>query len=81
MKTTIDIADNIMDRSRQVARAEKTTFRDLVEEGLLLVIDRRTKAKKAKIEPVTVKGDGLTNLFVNAPWSQIRQAAYEGHGG
>lgn len=81
MKTTIDIADNIMERSRQVTRAEKTTFRDLVEEGLLLVIDRRTKAKKTKIEPVTVKGNGLTDAFVNAPWSQIRQATYEGHGG
>ncbi len=80
MKTTIDIADNIMERSKQVARRENATFRDLVEEGLLLVIDRRTKARKAKIEPVTVKGNGLTDAFLNAPWSQIRQAAYEGHG-
>ena len=81
MKTTIDIADNIMDRSRQVARAEKSTFRDLVEEGLLLVIDRRTKTKKTKVEPVTVKGKGLSPEFYNASWTQIRQAAYEGHGG
>lgn len=81
MKTTIDIADNIMERSKQVARREKSTFRDLVEEGLLLVIDRRTNAKKTKIEPVTVKGNGLTEPFANASWGQIRQTAYEGHGG
>lgn len=81
MKTTIDIADNIMERSRQLARREKSTFRDLVEEGLLLVIDRRTNEKKSKIKPVTVKGNGLTDAFANASWSQIRQAAYEGHGG
>jgi len=81
MKTTIDIADNIMDRTREVARAEKTTFRDLVEEGLLLIIDRRTHATKTEIRPVTVNGKGLSEAFRNAPWSQIRQAAYEGHGG
>lgn len=81
MKTTIDIADNIMERSKQVARAEKSTFRDLVEEGLLLVIERRTQSKKTEIKPVTVKGNGLTAEFRGASWSQIRQAAYEGHGG
>lgn len=80
MKTTIDIADNIMERSKQVARREKATFRDLVEEGLLLVIDRRTNSKKIKIEPVTVKGKGLTKEFRNASWEQIRQASYRGHG-
>jgi hypothetical protein len=81
MKTTIDIADNIIERSRQVARASKVTFRDLVEEGLLMVIDRRKQAEKKEIKPVTVKGNGLSETFRNASWSQIRQAAYEGHGG
>ncbi len=81
MKTTVDIADNIMERTRQVARIEKTTFRDMVEEGLLMVIERRALSKKIEIKPVTVKGNGLSEAFRNAPWSQIRQAAYEGHGG
>ncbi len=81
MKTTVDIADNIMERSRELARSEKSTFRDLVEEGLLLIIDRRAQTKRNEIEPVTVKGKGLSEAFRNAPWSQIRQAAYEGHGG
>jgi len=81
MKTTIDVADHIMDRSRQLVRAEKSTFRDLVEEGLLLVIDRRTQSKKVSVTPVTVKGKGLSEEFRNLPWSQIRQAAYVGHGG
>lgn len=81
MKTTIDIADNIMERSRQVVQAGNVTFRDLVEEGLLLVIDRREQAKKKQIKPVTVKGNGLSDAFRNASWDQIRHAAYEGHGG
>lgn len=80
MKTTIDIADNIMERSKQVARREKSTFRDLVEEGLLLVIERRSQARAVKIKPVTMKGNGLSEAFQNASWEQIRQAAYQGHG-
>lgn len=80
MKTTIDIADNIMMRSRELARKEKSTFRDLVEEGLLMVIDRRSKTEAVHVKPVTVKGRGLTDAFQNASWQQIRQASYEGHG-
>jgi len=81
MKTTVDIADNIMEMSRQTARVENVTFRELVEEGLMLVVERHAHAQKQRIKPVTVKGTGLSEAFLNAPWSQIRQAAYEGHGG
>jgi hypothetical protein len=80
MKTTIDIADNILERSRQLAKKKKTTLRDLVEEGLLLVIDQNSKAANVEIRPVTVKGNGLSEAFRNASWEQIRQAAYQGHG-
>jgi hypothetical protein len=80
MKTTIDIADNIMVRSKELAQKKKSTFRDLVKEGLLLMIDRRSKAEKIHVKPVTVNGCGLTGAFETAFWQQIRLAAYEGHG-
>lgn len=80
MKTTIDIADNIIMRSRELAKKEKSTFRDLVEEGLLLVIDRRNESEDVRVKPVTVKGRGVTDAFQHASWQQIRQASYEGHG-
>lgn len=82
MKTTVDIADNIMERSRRLVHSEHVTFRELIEEGLLLAIQARQKAQIGKkVLPVIVKGRGLSPEFRNASWSQIRQAAYQGHGG
>lgn len=69
-----------MEQSRRLARTEKTTLRNLVEEGLLLAIERHTCSRKRLIKPVTFKGGGLSEEFRNASWNQIRQAAYEGRG-
>jgi hypothetical protein len=78
VKTTIDIADDLFRQT--LARKEKTTFRALTEEGLRLVIKRKSaKAPKWKWKLVTVKG-GLTAEFKNATWDQIRDEIYRGHG-
>ena len=77
MKTTIEIADDLFQRARQVARKEKTTFRALTEEGLRRVLDEpRASSKKWKWKPITFKGDGLTDEFQNASWDQIRDEIY-----
>lgn len=80
MKTTIDIASNTLRRSKALARQEDTTLRSLVEEGLELVLTQRQARRKAPIHPVTFRGRGLTPRFRDAPWSAIRDAAYEGRG-
>ncbi|MBA4387981.1 MAG: hypothetical protein C0404_08365 [Verrucomicrobia bacterium] len=80
MKTTIDIADNILIRSRNVARREHRTLRDMVEEGLTLVIDTKRSQKRVPVAPVTFKGKGLSSRFAHASWERIREAAYEGRG-
>jgi hypothetical protein len=78
MKTTIDIADNIMAQSQQVAQAGKMTFRDLVEEGLLMVIDRRAT------ERVVPTGNSLhyyppktcfSGTFLSRSFALLTQAA------
>ncbi len=80
MKTTIDIADHIMEESRAVARARRLTFRELVEQGLLLALEQQRAEMSSAVTPVTVKGNGLSPAFREASWSRIRDAAYEGHG-
>lgn len=80
MKTTIDIADNILEQSRRLARKNKTTLRDMVEEGLLLVSERYQKAMSVDLHPVTVKGTGVRKVFRDVSWEKIRHAAYQGHG-
>ncbi len=81
MKTTIEIADDLLERAHRVARKEKTTFRALAEEGLRLVLKEKQQGSAKKLPPlVTFHGQGLTHEFKNASWEAIRDAIYRGHG-
>jgi hypothetical protein len=80
MKTTIEIADDLFERTQRAARQQKTTFRALTEQGLRLVLQERTHPKTRKLPPlVTVKG-GLTKEFRSASWEQFRDEIYRGRG-
>ncbi len=81
MKTTIDIANNIMVRSKKLSRRQKVTFKALVEEGLELVLEKRTAKGKYKAQPVTFAGAGLSGEYKKASWEKIRELAYGDRGG
>ena len=80
MKTTLDIADNIAIQSRGIAKQEHVSFKELVEEGLMLVIQRHAARPKHAVKPVTFKGNGLTQAFQSGKWHDIRDTIYAGHG-
>jgi len=80
MKTTLDIADNILLRAKELARRRHRTLRSLAEEGLVAVLEGLESEEQAVIRPVTFGGNGLTEEFAHKGWSEIRDAAYEGHG-
>ena len=80
MKTTIDIADNLLERIKLLSRREDVTIRQLVEEGLDFVLRTHESATKYHVMPVTFKGNGLSPEFEHASWGTIRDAAYEDHG-
>ncbi|MEP6485458.1 MAG: hypothetical protein ABJB01_13495 [Rudaea sp.] len=55
MKTTIDIADDLIKRARQVQKREDITLRALVEEGLHYAIGQHARSvAKYKFNPVVV---------------------------
>jgi len=82
VKTTIEIADDLLAHARKLARQEKTTLRALIEQGLRLVLTEKEQSETKKHPPlVTFRGDGLTDEFKNAPWEKIRNEIYKGHGG
>jgi hypothetical protein len=77
MKTTIEIADDLFEKARRVARKEKTTFRSLTEQGLRLVLkEKQTKTARWRWKPATFRGDGLTDEFKNASWDKIRDEIF-----
>ena len=80
MKTTIDIADDLFLRSKQVSRERGVTLRELLSEGLECALAKRSVAPVNSVKAVTFKGKGLAPEFRQASWGVIRDAAYEGHG-
>jgi hypothetical protein len=81
MKTTIDIADALLDEARKLAAREGTTLRALIEEGLRRIVAGRKRAGTFRLRKATFKGDGLQPGVAAAPWERIRDMAYEGRGG
>jgi hypothetical protein len=83
MKTTIDIADPILDEARKLAARQGTTLRSLVERGLRHVLDQETKEKRPfKLRDASVKGGGwLRPELQDASWDDLRALIYSGRGG
>lgn len=81
MKTTIEIADDLLDRSKAVARREHTTLRSLIEDGLRRVLDEQAARQRPfRLRPVKFCGGGFQPGIDAGDWDRLREAAYEGHG-
>lgn len=81
MKTTIDIADAILEESRQIAQRDKTTLRELVHEGLRRVLEeRRAPSRPFQLKPLPSAGGGFQPEFADGDWSRIRDETYQGRG-
>jgi len=74
MKTTIEIADNLLIRAKARAKAQHVTLRSLIEQSLATTLDQ--PLPRALIQPVTFKGNGLRPEFDGASWDKIREAIY-----
>ncbi|MEZ0076149.1 hypothetical protein ABH927_005525 [Planotetraspora sp. GP83] len=76
MKTTVDIADGLLQEARQVAHAEGTTLKSLIEEGLRAVLSRRAPRADFLLEDASIPGDGLQAAVNTASWDDVRALAY-----
>jgi hypothetical protein len=77
MKTSVEISNALFAQAQRVLKAENTTLRNLIEEGLRKVLeDRKTKRALFKLGDASVGGNGLSREFQNASWDVIRDAAY-----
>jgi len=80
MKTTVDIADPLLDEAKKLAAAEQTTLRNLVEDGLRRVIADRKRTRKFRLRRATFKGKGLQPDVAAAGWDSVRELVYKGRG-
>ncbi len=81
MKTTIDIANDLLVRSKEVARREHLTLRMLVEQGLQHVLaEHQQGAKPFKLRGVKPVGGGFCPEFKDVGWDAMRDEIYRGRG-
>ena len=81
MKTTVEIADSLLEEARKVAARQGITVRALIEEGLRRVLAERKRRGAFRLRKATFKGEGLQPQVAGASWQRIRDLAYEGRGG
>jgi hypothetical protein len=81
MKTTVDIADDLLSRAKAVAARDKTTLRALIERGLRVVLEERRRSKPFKLRDASVGGQRLQPGIRIGAWSEITSLIYEGRGG
>jgi len=80
MKTTIEIADDLLSRAKQLGRREGKTLRAVVEDGLRQVLRREAGTAAGRVKPVVFRKGGLSREFVNAPWTVLRDEIYRDRG-
>ncbi len=80
MKTTIEIADPLLEEARRLAEAEGTTLRSLVQEGLQHVVQKRAARRPFRLRKAAFRGKGLQPALEGAGWEALRELAYKGRG-
>jgi len=81
MKTTVEIADDLIGRAKALAARRKTTLRALIEQGLRQVLNDEHRPVDFTLRDASVDGSGLRDDFRGKDWATLRHAAYEDHGG
>ena len=78
MKTTIEIADALLEDAKRVAAKEGITLRALVEDGLRKTLAEREKRPPFKMRDASVKGGRVQPGIDLSNWEQMRDLIYEG---
>ena len=80
MKTTVEIADALLEEARRLAESEGTTTRALIEEGLRHVVHERKGGPAFRLRKASFRGQGLRPEVGEGSWDRMRDLAYEGRG-
>jgi hypothetical protein len=76
MKTTVELPDELLSEAQQIARAEGTTLKSVLEEGLRAVIARHRESRRFELTDASVGGRGLRPELRDAGWAKIRDLSY-----
>ena len=80
MKTTVEIAPELLRAAKAVATKEHTTLRALLEEGLRWALRRRKQPREFELRDASVSGKGTQPGVREGDWNGIRDTIYDGRG-
>jgi Arc/MetJ family transcription regulator len=76
MKTTIEIADDLLTRAKRDARREGKTLREIVEDALRLRLSARTPQAAFRLKRHTFHGEGRQPGVTEGDWATVRDLIY-----
>jgi len=76
VKTTVEIADNLLARAKRHAQKTNRPVRALIEEGLRLILDADASRAKYKMPDRSVGTAGKPNPLDDLSWSELRKEIY-----
>ena len=81
MKTTIDIADALLERAKRLAAQRATTLKQVIEDALREELRKGARPPtQPRLVTHSVRGRGLKAGLSWDDWQQLRDLAYEGRG-
>jgi hypothetical protein len=82
MKTTLDIADSLLRRAKQLAARRNITLKQVVEEALRQALQAETGRRiPQRLQTHTFGGRGLQPGLSWDVWNALRSFAYEDRAG
>lgn len=79
MKTTVEIADTLLDRARRHARRTGRPVRALIEDGLRLVLREESAGRGSyRLPDRSVGRAGSDNPLESLSWQDLRDEIYGG---
>ena len=76
MKTTIEIADELLERAKRRARRDHKTLREIVEDALRRQLAEGKMSETFRLKRHTVKGKGLRPGITEGDWETVRDTIY-----
>ena len=77
MKTTIEVADGLLEEARARARREDKSLREVIEAALRDYLTKQGQPRKFRLVDRSVPGKGSV---VGDDWKSVRAAIYDGRG-